>query len=310
MIELRKLRHVVEIARHGSFLKAAAALHITQSALTKSVQTVEDQLGLLLFERGPKGVQLTPEGERFVMVGNRLLADAEELEREAKSVRQLESGRVRVGAAPAGLDHLWVEALPVFAKDYPGVRIETLADNSVERIVRLLLRGDLDFAIGAFGGVRKWREIDVEFLFEMPIQPFVRRGHPLDKPEAPTKEALLSYPWVGVNVPEPHDTILSQLAREAGAKWEQPHIIVTSFHATTRVVESTNCVSAVFSRYALNPNFSRRFRSWPGHTVLPPLEIDLISRIGWRATHAARQFIEYLHASHSQTLAAAKRIEA
>ena len=87
MLDLRKVNHVIEIARQGGFAKAAATLNITQSALTRSVQILEDNLGIQVFERGPRGIRLTREGEQFIEGGTKLLEEAATLERFARSAR-------------------------------------------------------------------------------------------------------------------------------------------------------------------------------------------------------------------------------
>src|SRR3546814_1918562 len=78
MLDLRKVNHVIEIARQGGFAKAAATLNITQSALTRSVQILEDNLGIQVFERGPRGIRLTREGEQFIEGGTKLLEERSE----------------------------------------------------------------------------------------------------------------------------------------------------------------------------------------------------------------------------------------
>src|SRR3546814_527080 len=127
MLDLRKVSHVIEIARQGGFAKAAATLNITQSALTRSVQILEDHLGIQVFERGPRGIRLTREGEEFIEGGTRLLEEAATLERFARSARTTERGRVRMGAAPASFRLFWFEVLPTFAARYPGIEIATTA---------------------------------------------------------------------------------------------------------------------------------------------------------------------------------------
>src|SRR3546814_18703107 len=97
---LRKVNHVIEIARQGGFAKAAATLNITQSALTRSVQILEDHLGIQVFERGPRGIRLTREGEEVIEGGTRLLEDAETHKRCAR--RTLQSGGEGKGVSSRG----------------------------------------------------------------------------------------------------------------------------------------------------------------------------------------------------------------
>src|SRR3546814_13509510 len=90
-----------------------------------------------VFERGPRGMRLTREGEQFIEGGTKLLEEAATLERFARSARTTDRGRVRMGAAPASFRLFWFEVLPIFAARYPGIEVSTSAE-SVEEISALL----------------------------------------------------------------------------------------------------------------------------------------------------------------------------
>src|SRR3546814_14388415 len=111
MLDLRKVNHVIEIARQGGFAKAAATLNITQSALTRSVQILEDHLGIQVFERGPRGIRLTREGEELIEGGTRLLEAAATPDRFARSARTPERARARTRPAPPSSRAVWCTVL-------------------------------------------------------------------------------------------------------------------------------------------------------------------------------------------------------
>lgn len=293
MIELRKIRHVLEIARQGGIAKAATSLNITQSALTRSIQILEDQLGLLIFERGPRGVRLTPEGERFVERGGRLLAEAEDMESFTRGVRTLEKGRIRLGAAPASFRILWQNALPTFIGRFPGIQVETVAD-SVDEVARMLVSGDLDFAIGSLEALKSHGDLQVEDIASVAVNPFVRLGHPLDNGTMPDLAALFSYPMAGPSAAEPHRAFFDRLSIDYKFPYAVPHLVIDSFSLTLRIVERTDAFSFVFSSYAASPEFQDKFLSWRGWTPFPPLPISLAYRKGWLPTHAAAPLLEIL----------------
>ena len=103
LTDLRKLRHVVGVARAGSFTAASNHLAITQSALTKSVAEVEHLLGVRLFQRLPRGVTLTEAGALFVPNAERILNDTQDLMTQLGDLQSLAAGHLRIGAAPAGV---------------------------------------------------------------------------------------------------------------------------------------------------------------------------------------------------------------
>jgi DNA-binding transcriptional LysR family regulator len=299
-VELKKIRHVIEIAHHGGYAKAANALHITQSALTKSVQSVEARLGLQLLERGPRGITLTPEGERFVQRGSQLIADAEQLEMDAKAVRRLEIGRVRIGVAPASLSLLLSDFLPAFASTHPGVKIESHAD-AVDSIKRLILHGDLDFAIGAFSAIQGERDFLVEPLASLPVQIFVRRGHPLDRDEPPSPTELAAYPLVGPLPPEPHGSMLRTWAAAAASPYSPPQVMVDDFATILRIVAHSDAYAVVLAKRADQSNFASRYRTWPAWRPMPDLEISILSRSGWRPSHAAARLLQMARSPNADT---------
>lgn len=296
MIELRKIRHFVEVARHSGFARAAEALHITQSALTKSVQSIEQHLGITLLERGARGVRLTPDGEWFMERAARVLAEMEEMEVGGRAVRDLRQGHLRIGAAPASLDTLLRDPLAAFVRRFPGIRVAITA-NTVEHIGVLLLRGEIDLAIGTLDSLQGEKGLDVRELYTAPVSLFVRRGHPLDSPTPPTMKEIFQFPMIGSMPAEPHHSLFRKLGIQLGSPFEQPQIIASSFSVTQRVIEQTDAFSFVFEEHADSTAFNSRFRSWPDWHPVPPMTIDVAWRTGWQPTRAAQEIINAMSAA-------------
>lgn len=183
MIDVDRLRHAVVIAEHGTFGAAAQSLHLSQSALTRSIQALEAEFGVRLFERGRAGAKLTPEGERFV-------AQAEQLVRHATSVegdlREISAGRasvVQVGMGPISASLLLpsiLEKMLELSTESP-VRVK-IGSNSELRY--MLASGELDFYVGGVprptrdaGGEDGLRVDAVRSRSRVAL--LVRHGHPL-----------------------------------------------------------------------------------------------------------------------------------
>lgn len=296
MLDLRKVHHVVEIARQGGFARAANTLNITQSALTRSVQIVEDRLGIQIFERGPRGIRLTHEGEEFVKAGTKLLEEAANLERFARGGRTLQKGRVRLGAAPASFRLLWSDALLTFASRYPHIQVETLAEG-VDDVGKLLVSGNLDFAIGSLQGLKSNGSLAVEDIATLTVAPFVRRGHPLDDEVHPSIQELLTYPMVGPSEAEPHQLLLNQMAASCNSPFSIPHLLVDSFSMSLRIVERTDAFSFAFSRYTNLESFESTFRVWRDWEPVPPVPLHVVTRTGWLPTPAATALLDLIRTS-------------
>lgn len=131
------------IRRHGSIRKAAEQLAISPSALNRAVQGFENALGAVIFERIPSGVRLTSAGELLVDVVERHLIEFEDLQQRIGSLRDGQSGRLRVGMTEdiaAGLPLLVVRDVE---RDMPGVSIELIGGDPTT----LLRRRDIDLAV-------------------------------------------------------------------------------------------------------------------------------------------------------------------
>src|SRR5476651_112586 len=96
-MDVRQLRQVVAISTHGSFVKAAADLGISQPTLSKSISRLEDALGLRLFDRSGSGAALTPVGQFVADHAGRIINDTARLEREIELVNAGQVGEVRLG---------------------------------------------------------------------------------------------------------------------------------------------------------------------------------------------------------------------
>ncbi|MBP2300885.1 DNA-binding transcriptional LysR family regulator [Azospirillum picis] len=142
----------------GSFAAAARSLAISPSAVSKSVQRLEQQLGVSLFTRTTRSLTLTPEGRELHERAVRLLRDAEEIEQAAKAAYAEPAGTLRIAASlPIGL-HLIAPILPAFCERHPKVTIDLRLD---DRLVDLVEQGiDIAVRIGDLADSRLlWRRL-------------------------------------------------------------------------------------------------------------------------------------------------------
>lgn len=146
-MQISQLKDLVEIARAGSFRKAAARLNKSQPALTRSITLLEEELGLALFRRTTSGATLTKDGGHILQRARTVLAETERLTDEAAQIRNQQRGTVRVGVSPVGGTLILPQALPRFRKDWSGIDLEILNVLYPEAL-GLLRDGQLDLIIG------------------------------------------------------------------------------------------------------------------------------------------------------------------
>jgi len=129
-METRKLRYVLTVAEELSFTRAAARLHMTQPPLTKQIQEVEAELGVRLFDRTKRVVQLTKAGEVFVERARRLLQDFDQLRRASGQADRGEAGRLTIGFLGAIAFDLFPRILREYRAQVPDVRIGLLESDN------------------------------------------------------------------------------------------------------------------------------------------------------------------------------------
>lgn len=178
MLDLRSLRYLVTLARRSSYARAAEHLGLSQPALTRSVQSLERQLGMRLFDRDRTGVNLTPQGQNFVDGAAVLLENADELERQASLTATGDHGRIRFGMAPMPARVLLKDALQQRLHSSPHL-INDVVVRNVEALWPLLVAGEIEFFVSAEGQVPDAPPVRAEILGQFPVSFIVRKRHPL-----------------------------------------------------------------------------------------------------------------------------------
>jgi DNA-binding transcriptional LysR family regulator len=146
MLNVGRLRVLVEVAKRGSFSAAAQELSYTQSAVSQQVATLESELGTTLLERHARGVRLTVAGEALYQHAEGVLARLEAAEAELAAIAGLRAGRLRMASFPTAGATLMPLAIATFRSFYPEVEL-TLAEGEPEQIAPRLRAGELDLAL-------------------------------------------------------------------------------------------------------------------------------------------------------------------
>ena len=125
-MNLAKYQALLSVVESGSLTAAAAQLGLTQSAVSHSINSLEEELGFAVIKRSRAGVRLTNEGERLLPAVRGLLNSAEQLNQVTASIRGLDSGLVRIGAFTSVAVHWLPGVLKEFQRDYPRVDFRLL----------------------------------------------------------------------------------------------------------------------------------------------------------------------------------------
>lgn len=177
MLDLHRLEIFALVARAGSFSAAAERLLMSQSGVSQHMSELEAALGARLFERGRRGVTLTPAGQTLLDYTRQLLRLAAEAELAVTDVASLASGQVAVGATPGVSAYQLPEWVQSFRGRFPRLSV-SLKTDITPAIVRGVLAGQLDLGL-IEGEVRvgEWDDLGVLVLRDVDQYAVVGRKH-------------------------------------------------------------------------------------------------------------------------------------
>ena len=179
-MNLKQLQHFVSLAESGNVHRASTKLNISQPALSKSIRTLEEDLGVILFERLSRGMRLTPAGQWLMSRSFSLLSDFQQLRTEIDLIKRQANGTVRIAAGTvlcSSLIPLCLARLHEVASNIQVVVESGYWDDQKH----MLLNGEIDFFVADSRELEDISEFNIAHLPTEPIFVYVRAGHPLTK---------------------------------------------------------------------------------------------------------------------------------
>jgi len=191
---LVQLRHFVVLAELGAFVQAAKAMYLTQPALTRSIQGLEDELGGRLFDRLGRRIALTPFGHEVLQRARRLVADADALKQTGKGLHAGLIGTLRIGLSSGPGALLSVPLMLHMSEHHPKLQLQISRGNTGV-LVDALRDQRLDAAVLDVRSVRPAADLDIAQTFELAAGFLVRPDHPLRQLGRPVQiDEVLAYP--------------------------------------------------------------------------------------------------------------------
>lgn len=233
-MELRHLRYFIAVAEELNFTRAATRLHIGQPPLSMQIRDLEEEIGVRLFERGPRRVALSTAGERFLLHARRILDGVEEAVAEARRAARGELGELRVGfTSSLPFTDLLPDALNAYRRRFPQVRLQ-LREMFTPEQFQSLVRGELDVGFVRLQAGTPPAGIVLREVARNPLRLVVNAAHRLAgaaqvRLAELAGEDFISFPAdVGTDLPG----VLRALCRQAGF---EPRIVQTAREATTQI---------------------------------------------------------------------------
>ena len=182
--DLADLRAFLAVADHGSFRVASETLHLSQSALSRRVDKLEDALGVALFTRTTRKVELTTVGRAFVPKARNVLNELESALLGIQDVAERLSGEVTLACVPSAVGYFLPAVFDAYHRRYPRIRIRLLDESSGD-VLMAVTRGEADFGVTYIGT----QEADIDF------RPLVEEAFVLACPAAHPLARRRSVAW-------------------------------------------------------------------------------------------------------------------
>jgi LysR family carnitine catabolism transcriptional activator len=287
--ELRHIEAFLAVARLGHFTRAAAALHLSQSALTVQIRQLEGALGLRLFDRNNRRVALTQAGRDLVGPFERIAADVAGVLQHARDLSTHHRGTVTVGALPSVAAGLLPQAIAGLARAHDRIVVR-VRDAVAARLVELVKGGDVDFGIGCL--VRPDPDVAAEPLFTDRLAAFLPAGHALARRRGLRLRDLGPHPLILTG----QDTSVRQLLERTLADQRLPMQIVqeVTYMSTAIGMVEAGLGVAILPESALTADLERRIRVIAIREPVLRRDIAILMRAGRSRSPAAERLIATL----------------
>ncbi|NJN01066.1 MAG: LysR family transcriptional regulator [Leptolyngbyaceae cyanobacterium RM1_1_2] len=146
-LKLSQLRALVAVAARGNFSEAALNLEVTQSTISHAIATLEDELGVILLQRGRHGARLTPVGERITAKAQQVLALLEDMASAADQTKGLQGGTVRIAAFRSVATHVLPKAIAQLHSRYPSISVSIAEFDELRQLEQALVQGQVDICV-------------------------------------------------------------------------------------------------------------------------------------------------------------------
>ena len=192
-LTLRQLRAFAALAAGGTFTRAAHALHLSQPALTVQIRSLEEQLGVRLFDRNTRQVALTPIGRELLPTFERLLRDLDSAAENARELAAGIRGVVHVAALPSVSSTLMPAAIARLRGTHPGIQVRP-RDLLAQRVLASVRFEESDYGIGVFERIDAGMEF--EKLLSDRLEAVFATGHPLAAKRRVELGDLVKFPLI------------------------------------------------------------------------------------------------------------------
>ncbi|MGB0467925.1 MAG: LysR family transcriptional regulator [Pontibacterium sp.] len=226
-VTVKQLKAFVAVAKTKSFAEAAELMYLSQPALSIAIKNLEEVVGGALLVRSTRMLALTPEGEIFYPVAERLLADWDDAMLELHNLFSLQRGKLSVAAMPSFAGHQLPSILGAYRALYPSINV-TVQDVVAEMVVDMVRSGRVEIGI-AFYPENVSDDLHFQTLFEDRFVVALPQGHALLEKQALTWQQLKDYAFIALQRPSSIRELIERTLEEKKFKlsieFESHHLV-------------------------------------------------------------------------------------
>ncbi len=273
------LRAFSLVASHSSMQAAARSLRISQPAVSKLIQDLEDTLGARLFVRTRRGVSLTEAGRTLAVRSEQLLNDLAATCEEVAAVSMGATGSVRIGVLPVAVTKLLPSTLSRLFRTTPGLSIH-IEEGTTAALLGSLMRGEIDCVLGRLDRNDISADLEHEKLIDLPISIVTGTSHPLAQVRRPKWRDLAQYTWIVPPVGSPIRLVIEMQFALAGVRLPVTALQSTATQINASILQSSDLVGVMGVDAASEYAAAKKLRiiDVPMPLRLPP--IGIVTRPG------------------------------
>jgi DNA-binding transcriptional LysR family regulator len=263
-IKLRDLHILLAVAEHGSMAKASSQLSVSHPVVSKTISELEKNLGVRLFDRGARGVELTAHGTALLGCGVSVFDEMRQGIKRLEALSDPASGELRIGCSEIAQAGLVPAIIERFFQKYPRIRLHV----ALAQTLRELRERNIDLLIGRVSQGLSADDVNSETLFDEPFvavagtnSKFARRRHP-------TLQQLMTEHWVLPPYDSMPGSLIAGIFRTSKLQPPQPSVVTLSGQLTVTLIASGRFVGVL-------PSSVARFHAKPGGLKILPLDLPV-----------------------------------
>jgi DNA-binding transcriptional LysR family regulator len=286
----RTARYFAAIAQHCSIRDAANALHVAQSALSRQLLKLEQELGAILFERHARGVTLTAAGEVYLRYARDQIAQTEHMRAEFNALNGLHRGTVRISAIESLTRSLLPRVIAGFRDSHPGVGFEVKMDGS-ERIIDAVREIDTDIGITYYS--QPASDLTVRISVPEPMMAIVSSRHRLAKNTKVNLQDLAAWP-AALTARGSRSRSLIDAACWNEAVSLSPVLETNSVELLTGLVEHSEAVTLLLRLSAEDAVRAGRLVALPVQSdILATGTVEVLTRASRKLSRVGEEFLAF-----------------